>query len=61
MNGEGHVFALQKIVKRGCLPASLLYMIVGDVLEDMLEDSQYEVEGLILSNGKNVKRNVIYW
>ncbi len=47
----GEDFKLSKLVKQGCPLALYLFILAADVLKHMLNDTQYNVEGLTLPKG----------
>ncbi len=52
VKGEfGEDFKLSKLVKQGYPLAPYLFILVVDVLRHMLDDIQYNVEGLTLPKG----------
>jgi len=55
VNGEASTtFTLGRAVRQGCPLAPYLYLMVADVLGHMLQDPEYEVQGLRLPNGQYI-------
>jgi len=48
---SGEDFKLSKLVRQGCPLAPYLFILTTNVLRHMLDDTQYNVEGLTLPKG----------
>jgi hypothetical protein len=55
VNGErGEAFTMERVVCQGCLRTPYLYLFITDVMGYMVLDPSYEIEGLILLDGRQV-------
>ncbi len=55
VNGErGEAFTMERAIHQGCLLTPYLYLFITDVMGYMVLDPSYEIEGLILLDGRQV-------
>jgi hypothetical protein len=55
VNGErGEAFTMERAICQGCLLTPYLYLFITNVMGYMVLDPSYEIEGLILLDGRQV-------